>query len=306
MAMIQEEDDTAWAWKTKWIVLQEAYIKECEGHADALYGWNVAEEGRDLEVMAAEAATSRALTGEERILELRDLVASLKARLRTEEVRVEKVRSLAERLVAAGNRLELLEAELQAKVEEVSMSEATCLVSHTALEEVERKLEVRNKELHDKKVEAQELRRENTELKVTRRTRMVDKGVGSLPRPQVYSVPVQTDTATVGVGVAVPKFVSGVPQTWAERAAMVLPGGGGGVVHPPPTVGAAEVEMKDVSGTSSGGVKGRKWSFEVTNAYSLGIHGVSWNQGVAALWSQASRLRVGAGKTVVGLRWLLS
>ena len=135
--------------------------------------------------MAAEAATSRALVAEERILELQDLVASLQARLGTEEVRVEKVRSLAERLVGAEDRVELLEAELQEKTEEVSMSEATSLVSHTALEEVERKLEVQNKELHDKKVEAQELRRENAELKGTHRTRMVDKGVGALPRPQV-------------------------------------------------------------------------------------------------------------------------
>ena len=121
---------------------------------DALDGWNAAEEGRDLAVMAAEAATSRALTSEEKILELQDLVASLKARLGTEEVRVEKVRSLAERLVATEERVELLEAELQEKAEEVSMSEASGLVSHTALEEVERKLEVRNKGLHNKKVKA--------------------------------------------------------------------------------------------------------------------------------------------------------
>ena len=69
-----------------------------------------------------------------------------------------------------------------------------------------------------------------------RSTRMVDKGVGALPRPQVCSVPVQTDAATVGVGVAVPKFVFGVPKTWAERAPIGLPGGGGGVVPSPPTV----------------------------------------------------------------------
>ena len=53
-------------------------------------------------------------------------------------------------------------------------------------------------------------------------------------------------------------------------------------------------------------MKGRKWGPEVTNARGLVIHGVSCNQGVAALWSQARRLRVGVGKTVVGVRWLLS
>ena len=232
MATIQEEDDTTLGWKTKWIASQEAYIKKCVGLADALDSWNAAEEGQDLAVMAAEAAKSRALTAEEKILELESLVASLKTRLGTEEVRVEKVRSLAERLVAAENRVEQLESELEEKADEVSMSEVTSLVSHTALEEVERKLEVWNKELHDKKVEAQELRRENTELKGTRRTRMVDKGVGALPRPQVCSVPVQTDAATVGVGVAVPKFVYGMPKTWAERAPIGLPGGGDGVVPP--------------------------------------------------------------------------
>ena len=112
-------------------------------------------------------------------------------------------------MIAAEDRVELLEAELQEKAEEVSMSEVTSLVSHTTIEEVERKLEVRNKDLHEKKVEAQELRRENAELKGTRRTRMVDKGVGALPRLQVCSVPVQTDAATVGFGLAVPKFVFG-------------------------------------------------------------------------------------------------
>ena len=72
----------------------------------------MAEEGRDLAVMAAEAASSRALTAEEKILELEHLVTSLKTRLGTEEVRVEKVRSLAERLVATENKVELLGAEL--------------------------------------------------------------------------------------------------------------------------------------------------------------------------------------------------
>ena len=81
-------------------------------------------------------------------------------------------------------------------------------------------------------MEAQELQCENAELKGTRRTRMVDKGVGALPRPQVCSVPVQTDAATVGVGAAVPKFFFGMPQTWAKRAATGLPGGGGGIVPP--------------------------------------------------------------------------
>ena len=119
------------------------------GLADALDGWNAAEEGRDLAVMAAEAATSRALNAEEKILDLEGLVASLKTRLETEEVRVEKVRSLAEWLVAAETRVEQLEGELEEKADEVSMSEATSLVSYTALEEVERELEVRNKELHD-------------------------------------------------------------------------------------------------------------------------------------------------------------
>ena len=131
MATIQEEDDTALGWKTKWIASQEAYIKKCVGLADALDGWNAAEEGRDLAVIAAEAATSRALTAEEKILELEGLVESLKTRLRTEEVRVEKVRSLVERLVAAENRVEQLEGELEEKPDEVSMSEATSLVSHT-------------------------------------------------------------------------------------------------------------------------------------------------------------------------------
>ena len=64
--------------------------------------------------------------------------------------------------------------------------------------------------------------------------------------------------------------------------------------------------MTDVGDTSGSGVKGREWGPEVTNARGLVIHGVSCNQGVAALWSQARRLRVGAGKTVVGVRWLLS
>ena len=71
--------------------------------------------------MAAEVAPSRALIAEERILELEDLVRSLKARLGTEEIWVEKVRSLAERLVTAENRVELLEGELQENPEEVSM-----------------------------------------------------------------------------------------------------------------------------------------------------------------------------------------
>ena len=232
MAAIQEEDDTALKWKKKWIALQKAYIKACEGHADALDGWNAVEEGRDLAVMATEAATSRTLTAEERILELEDQVASLKARLGTKEVRVDEVQSLAKRLVAAEVRVKLLEAKLQEKVEEVSMSEVTSLVSHSALEEVERKLEVWNKELHEKKVEAQELRHKNTELKGTRRIRMVDKGVGALPRPQVCFVPVQTEAATVGVGVAVPMFDFGIPKTWAKRAAMGFPRGGGGVIPP--------------------------------------------------------------------------
>ena len=88
--------------------------------------------------MAAEAAPLRALIVEERILELEDLVTSLMARLVTEEVQVEKVQALAERLVAVENRVELLEEELQEKPEEVSMSDATSLVLHTALEEVKR------------------------------------------------------------------------------------------------------------------------------------------------------------------------
>ena len=103
------------------------------GLADALDGWNAAEEQRDLAVMAAEAAASRALTAEEKILELEHLVISLKARLGTEEVQVEKVWSMAERLVAVEDTVELLEAELQEKADEVSMSEATSLVSHTML-----------------------------------------------------------------------------------------------------------------------------------------------------------------------------
>ena len=121
------------------------------GLTDVLDGWNAAENGRDLAVMAAESATSRVLTAEERILELEDLVASMKTRRGTEEVRVEKVRSLAERLVAAEDKIDLLEAELREKAKEVSMSEVMSLVSHTATEEVERKLEVRNKELHDRR-----------------------------------------------------------------------------------------------------------------------------------------------------------
>ena len=228
----------------------------------------------------------RALTAEEKVLEVEDLVASLKARLGTEEVRVMKVRSLAERLGAAENQVELLERQLQEKAEEVSMFEATSLVSHTTLEEVERKLQVRNKELHEKKLEAKELRCENAEWKGTRRTRMVDKGVGALPRPQVCFVPVQTDAATIGVGLAVANCVFGV-KTWVERAAMGVPGGGSGVVPPPPTSGAPEVEMVDMGGTTGSGVKGRKRGPEVTNACGLVIHGVSCNQGVTMLWSQA-------------------
>ena len=42
---------------------------------------------------------------------------------------------------------------------------------------------------------------------------MVNKRVGALPRPQVCSVPIQTDAATVGVGVAVPKFIFGMLRT---------------------------------------------------------------------------------------------
>ena len=61
------------------------------GYADSLDGWVVAEEGKNLAIMAAEAATSRALTAEDGILQHHDLVASLKARLETEEVWVEKV-----------------------------------------------------------------------------------------------------------------------------------------------------------------------------------------------------------------------
>ena len=64
--------------------------------------------------------------------------------------------------------------------------------------------------------------------------------------------------------------------------------------------------MMDVGGTSGGGVKGRKWGPKVSNACGLVIHGVSCNQGVAVPWSQARRLRVGVGNTVVGMRWLLS
>ena len=112
--------------------------------------------------MAAEVAILRILIVEERILELEDLVASLKARLRTEKIQVEIMQSLAKRLLAAE------------KAEEVSMLEATILVSHTGLEKVERKLKVWNKELHENKVEALELRRENAEFKGTQRTRMVD------------------------------------------------------------------------------------------------------------------------------------
>ena len=43
--------------------------------------------------------------------------------------------------------------------------------------------------------------------------------------------------------------------------------------------------MRDVGGTSSGGMKSRKWGPEVTNAHGLVIHRVSSNMGVAALWS---------------------
>ena len=80
-------------------------------------------------------------------------------------------------------------------------------------------MKVQNKELHEKKVEAHKLRHENAELQGTRRTRIVDKGVGALRRPQVCSAPVQTDAATVRVGLAVPNCVFGV-KTWAEWAAM--------------------------------------------------------------------------------------
>ena len=113
---------------------------------------------------------------------------------------------------------------------------------------------------------------------------MVDKGVGALPRPLVYSVPVQTPTATIRVGLAVLNYVFNV-KTWAERAAMRAADGGSGIVPPLLTIGVPEVEMRDVGGTTSGGVKGRKWGPSITNAYSLVIHGVSCNQGVAALWS---------------------
>ena len=126
------------ACKTKWIASQEAYIKACEGRADALDGWNTAEEVSDLAVMAAEAATSKVLSAKERILELEDLITSQKTRLGTEKVWVNKVWSLAERLVAAEDEVELLEAELQEKAKEVSMSEVTSLVWHTALEDQNR------------------------------------------------------------------------------------------------------------------------------------------------------------------------
>ena len=129
---------------------------------------------------------------------------------------------------------------------------------------------------------------------------MVDKGVRALPRPQVGFVPVQTDAATVRVGLAVPNCVFGV-KTWAERAAMRAADGQSSVVPPLLTVGVPEVEMRDMGGTTSGGVKGRKWGPSITNAHGLVIHGVSCNQGVAALWSQARQLRVGVGKSVVGV-----
>ena len=87
-------------------------------------------------------------------------------------------------------------------------------MSHTALEEVKRKLEVQNKELHEKKVEALELQGENMELNGTWRTKMVDKGGGALPRPQVYSVSVHTDKATCGFMTAVPHFNFVVLITW--------------------------------------------------------------------------------------------
>ena len=99
----------------------------------------------------------------------------------------------------------------------------------------------------------------------------------------------------------VPKFVFDMPKTWAEWAAVGLPGGRGSAVPPPTTGGAPEVEMIDVGSTTGGGVKGRKWGLGVTNARSLVIHVVSGKRGVAALWHQASRLRDGAGKTIVGV-----
>ena len=282
-----------------------AYIKKCVSLADALEGWNVAEEGRDLAVMATEAAISRALTAEERILELEHLVTSLKFKLGTKAVRVVKVWYQAMRLVAAENREKSLETELQERAEKVNMSEATCLVLHTTLEKVESKLEGQNNEPQEKKVESQEFRCENVELKRTWRTRMVDKGVGALPRLQVCSVPVQTDADTIGVGVTVPIFVFGA-KTWVERAAIWVPGGGSGVVPPPLTIVVPEVEIMDVGGTTSREVKGRKWSPNVINSRDLVIHEVSCNQGVAVLWSRARQLRDCAGTTVVGMRWLLT
>ena len=105
---------------------------------------------------------------------------------------------------------------------------------------------------------------------------MVDKGVGALPMPQVCSVPVLTDIATVGVRLAVPNCVFGA-KTWAERIAIGVPGAGFGVVPPPLTGGAPEVEMVDVGGTTGGGVKGTKCGPGVTNAHGLVIHGISCN-----------------------------
>ena len=78
------------------------------------------------------------------------------------------------------------------------MLEATSLVSHTTLEEMQslRIFEVWNKELHEKKVESQELQYKNIDFKKTRRMKIVDKGVRALLTLQVYFVPIQTDTAT--------------------------------------------------------------------------------------------------------------
>ena len=60
---------------------------------------------------------------------------------------------------------------------------------------------------------------------------MVDKAVGALPRPPLCSVHLQTNAATVGVGLTVPNYLLGA-KTWAERAALGAAGGGAGVVPP--------------------------------------------------------------------------
>jgi len=138
-------------------------------------------------------------------------------------------------------------------------------------------------ELGKSKTEVQSLRRELLEAQGTRRAKMVDKGVRALPRPEVSSTLVQTDGGSGGL-------------SWAGIAAKGSERGGSRPSSAPKNVGSEELAPKS-------GTVGKK---SAVTARGLVVHGVSCRQGMAGLWHQARRMRMGAGNTVVGVRWLLS